>query len=61
MAVRDDTSVSAGERAHGAVGSYRIGVLIDFPNRPGYTGPDYLVIRHAKGGRTELVGTSPVE
>ena len=33
----EDTSAAAGERRHGAVGPYRIGVLIDFPNRPGYT------------------------
>ena len=26
----------------------------------GYKGADYLVIRHAKGGTTELVGTAPV-
>ena len=32
-----DTSAAAGERRHGAVGPYRIGVLIDFPNRSGYT------------------------
>jgi ABC-type branched-subunit amino acid transport system substrate-binding protein len=32
-----DTSAAAGERAHRPVGEYRVGVLIDFPNRPGYT------------------------
>lgn len=37
MATGSDTSAAAGERMHGAVGVYRIGVLIDFPNRPGYT------------------------
>lgn len=31
------TSAAKGERAHQAVGAYRVGVLIDFPNRPGYT------------------------
>ena len=39
------------------------GTVISFgpEDHRGYKGPDYLVIRQAKGGRTELVGTAPVE
>jgi branched-chain amino acid transport system substrate-binding protein len=38
------------------------GTVITFgpEDHRGYKGADYLVIRHAKGGTTELVGTAPV-